>query len=122
MYDDPFLSLISQSKSTVDCLIERNGGLCYNTTLIVQLLLFMETWSYDIISQFLVPCPLYTFLFLSSLSRACYVLTMASFPKIICRVRAIYPFSSKEPASLSFDKDDYIDVLAQLDSGWWDGW
>ncbi|KAI7877714.1 ras GEF [Lichtheimia hyalospora FSU 10163] len=47
---------------------------------------------------------------------------MATFPKIICRVRAIYPFSSKEPASLSFDKDDYIDVLAQLDSGWWDGW
>lgn len=50
------------------------------------------------------------------------VQAMSSFPKIICRVRAIYPFHSDEPSSLSFDKDDYIDVLAQLDSGWWDGW
>ncbi|KAI7852829.1 ras guanine nucleotide exchange factor domain-containing protein [Circinella umbellata] len=46
----------------------------------------------------------------------------SSFPKIICRVRAIYPFYSEEPASLNFNKDDCIDVLAQLDSGWWDGW
>lgn len=47
---------------------------------------------------------------------------MSSTPKIICRVKAIYPFYSNEPSSLNFEKDDYIDVLAQLDSGWWDGW
>ncbi|KAI9314344.1 hypothetical protein BX666DRAFT_1971820 [Dichotomocladium elegans] len=47
---------------------------------------------------------------------------MTSFPRIVCRVKAIYPFHSEDPASLHFDKDDLIDVLAQLDSGWWDGW
>ncbi|KAI9007925.1 ras guanine nucleotide exchange factor domain-containing protein [Phycomyces nitens] len=31
-------------------------------------------------------------------------------------------FSDKETSSLNFEKDDYIDVLTQLDSGWWDGW
>ncbi|CAO3668057.1 unnamed protein product [Rhizopus stolonifer] len=44
------------------------------------------------------------------------------FPKIICRVKALYPFHSTEKSSLSFEKDEYIDVLSQLDSGWWDGW
>jgi hypothetical protein len=48
--------------------------------------------------------------------------TKAKFPKIVCRVRAIYAFSSTEKSSLSFDKGEYIDVLSQLDSGWWDGW
>ncbi|ORZ12364.1 ras guanine nucleotide exchange factor domain-containing protein [Absidia repens] len=43
-------------------------------------------------------------------------------PEIICRVRAIYPFQSNERASLSFQPGDEIDVLTQLDSGWWDGW
>ncbi|KAG0191355.1 hypothetical protein DFQ28_000368 [Apophysomyces sp. BC1034] len=27
-----------------------------------------------------------------------------------------------EQSSLNFEKDEYIDVLNQLDSGWWDGW
>ncbi|KAG2202213.1 hypothetical protein INT47_002132 [Mucor saturninus] len=48
--------------------------------------------------------------------------TSAKFPKIICRVRALYAFSSTEKSSLSFEKDEYIEVLSQLDSGWWDGW
>ncbi|ORE01477.1 SH3-domain-containing protein, partial [Rhizopus microsporus var. microsporus] len=36
-------------------------------------------------------------------------------------VRAVYPYYSEEKSSLSFKKGDYIDVLAKLDSGWWDG-
>lgn len=48
--------------------------------------------------------------------------TTAAFPKIICRVRALYAFSSTEKSSLSFEKGEYIEVLSQLDSGWWDGW
>jgi hypothetical protein len=48
--------------------------------------------------------------------------TTAKFPKIICRVKALYAFSSTEKSSLSFEKDEYIEVLSQLDSGWWDGW
>ncbi|KAI8089435.1 ras guanine nucleotide exchange factor domain-containing protein [Halteromyces radiatus] len=47
---------------------------------------------------------------------------MANLPEIICRVRAIYPFQSNERASLSFNPGDEIDVLTQLESGWWDGW
>jgi son of sevenless-like protein len=43
-------------------------------------------------------------------------------PKIIGRVKAIYPFQVEEPFSLNFNKGDYIDVLAKLESGWWDGW
>ncbi|CEI90096.1 Putative Cell division control protein [Rhizopus microsporus] len=42
-------------------------------------------------------------------------------PRIIARVRAVYPYYSEEKSSLSFKKGDYIDVLAKLDSGWWDG-
>ncbi|RCH89238.1 hypothetical protein CU097_008696 [Rhizopus azygosporus] len=40
---------------------------------------------------------------------------------ILCRVQALYPFKSNDPSSLSFDQDDYIDVLTKLPSGWWDG-
>ena len=47
---------------------------------------------------------------------------MTSMPKILCTVRALHPFHSPEQSSLSFDKGDFIDVLAQLESGWWDGW
>ncbi|KAI8141357.1 ras guanine nucleotide exchange factor domain-containing protein [Fennellomyces sp. T-0311] len=47
---------------------------------------------------------------------------MASMPKILCTVRALHPFQSPEQSSLSFEKGDFIDVLAQLESGWWDGW
>ncbi|KAL0076290.1 ras guanine nucleotide exchange factor domain-containing protein [Phycomyces blakesleeanus] len=43
-------------------------------------------------------------------------------PIILCRVKALYAFDSRETSSLNFEKDDYIDVLTQLDSGWWDGW
>lgn len=43
-------------------------------------------------------------------------------PKIIGQVRAIYAYHSEEHSSLSFQKGDHIDVLAKLESGWWDGW
>ncbi|GAA5805684.1 hypothetical protein HPULCUR_011207 [Helicostylum pulchrum] len=43
-------------------------------------------------------------------------------PKIIGRVRAIYAYRSEEHSSLNFQKGDHIDVLAKLESGWWDGW
>jgi hypothetical protein len=47
---------------------------------------------------------------------------MTSSPIILCRVKALYSFQGTEPTALSFNKGDSIDVLAQLDSGWWDGW
>ncbi|CAO3569498.1 unnamed protein product [Mortierella alpina] len=37
-------------------------------------------------------------------------------------VRALYPFSSEDPTSLSFQKDELIQVLTQLESGWWYGY
>ncbi|KAI8387507.1 ras guanine nucleotide exchange factor domain-containing protein [Blakeslea trispora] len=43
-------------------------------------------------------------------------------PKLLCQVRALYPYISEESSSLSFEKDDIIEVLAKLESGWWDGW
>jgi hypothetical protein len=45
-----------------------------------------------------------------------------SSPIILCRVKALYTFEGTEPTALAFNKGDSIDVLAQLDSGWWDGW
>ena len=38
-------------------------------------------------------------------------------------VRALYPYVSEDPntISLSFDADDLIQVVTQLDSGWWYG-
>ncbi|KAI1315598.1 hypothetical protein EDD11_000608 [Mortierella claussenii] len=36
-------------------------------------------------------------------------------------VRALYPFHSEDSTSLSFQKDDLIQVLTQLESGWWYG-
>ncbi|KAF9931934.1 hypothetical protein FBU30_009229 [Linnemannia zychae] len=38
-------------------------------------------------------------------------------------VRALYPYVSEDPTtiSLSFDTDDLIQVVTQLDSGWWYG-
>lgn len=41
---------------------------------------------------------------------------------VICRVRAIYAYESNDSSSLSFKPDSVIEVLAQLESGWWDGW
>ncbi|KAI8970475.1 SH3 domain-containing protein [Mycotypha africana] len=41
--------------------------------------------------------------------------------EILCRVQALYSFSSNDPSSLSFEQNDYIDVLNKLPSGWWDG-
>lgn len=38
-----------------------------------------------------------------------------------CFVRALYPFESDEPSSLTFVPGDLIRVLTKLDSGWWDG-
>lgn len=36
-------------------------------------------------------------------------------------VRALYSFQSSDASSLSFNKGDLIEVLTQLESGWWDG-
>ncbi|RIA80506.1 ras guanine nucleotide exchange factor domain-containing protein [Glomus cerebriforme] len=36
-------------------------------------------------------------------------------------VRALYDFNSNDTSSLSFKRDDIIQVLTQLESGWWDG-
>ncbi len=36
-------------------------------------------------------------------------------------VRAIYDYEADDRTSLSFRKGDFIQVLTQLDSGWWDG-
>lgn len=35
--------------------------------------------------------------------------------------RALYDYQSQDSSSLSFQKDDIIEVLTQLESGWWDG-
>jgi son of sevenless len=35
--------------------------------------------------------------------------------------RALYDYQSRDTSSLSFRKGDIIEVLTQLDSGWWDG-
>jgi hypothetical protein len=47
---------------------------------------------------------------------------MTENPIVICRVRALFPFQSTDQSSLCFKKGDYIEVLAQLETGWWDGW
>ncbi|KAK4509955.1 DNA mismatch repair protein Mlh1 [Mucor velutinosus] len=47
---------------------------------------------------------------------------MSSAKEVICRVRALYAYESNDPSSLSFKPNAIIDVLAQLESGWWDGW
>ena len=36
-------------------------------------------------------------------------------------VRALYDFNSNDSSSLSFKRNDIIQVLTQLESGWWDG-
>lgn len=36
-------------------------------------------------------------------------------------VRAMYDYESEDATNLAFKKDDVIQVLAQLDSGWWAG-
>ena len=35
--------------------------------------------------------------------------------------RALYDYQTNDASSLSFRKNDIIEVLTQLDSGWWDG-
>lgn len=35
--------------------------------------------------------------------------------------RALYDYQTDNESSLSFHKDDIIEVLTRLDSGWWDG-
>ncbi|KAL1921320.1 uncharacterized protein VTP21DRAFT_11036 [Calcarisporiella thermophila] len=42
-------------------------------------------------------------------------------PKVICIARALYEFQSSEPHTLQFRKGDNVEVLGQLDVGWWDG-
>jgi len=36
-------------------------------------------------------------------------------------VRALYDYQSNDPSSLSFQRGALIEVLTQLESGWWDG-
>lgn len=36
-------------------------------------------------------------------------------------VRALYNYAADDPTSLSFHQGDIIQVLTQLESGWWDG-
>lgn len=36
-------------------------------------------------------------------------------------VTALYDYESPDESSLSFQKDDVIQVLHMLESGWWDG-
>ncbi|RPA93539.1 ras GEF [Choiromyces venosus 120613-1] len=36
-------------------------------------------------------------------------------------VRALYNYASEDPTSLSFSQGDVIQVITQLESGWWDG-
>jgi len=36
-------------------------------------------------------------------------------------VRAMYDFDSEDATNLTFKRDDIIQVLAQLESGWWAG-
>lgn len=35
--------------------------------------------------------------------------------------RALYDYQTQDSSSLSFQKDDVIEVLTRLESGWWDG-
>ncbi|KAG0293172.1 hypothetical protein BGZ98_002286, partial [Dissophora globulifera] len=37
-------------------------------------------------------------------------------------VRALYPFLSEDQTSMSFQKNDLIQVLTQQESGWWYGY
>jgi son of sevenless-like protein len=41
------------------------------------------------------------------------------FPTFFCR--ALYDYQTDDQSSLSFRRDDTIEVLNQLESGWWDG-
>lgn len=43
-------------------------------------------------------------------------------PEPFIVVRALYAFHSEDPASLSFQKGELIQVLTQLESGWWYGY
>ncbi|ORX44617.1 ras GEF [Hesseltinella vesiculosa] len=40
----------------------------------------------------------------------------------ISTVEALYDYTSQDPASLCFQQGEVIQVLAKLESGWWDGW
>ncbi|KAL1915665.1 uncharacterized protein VTP21DRAFT_6424 [Calcarisporiella thermophila] len=42
-------------------------------------------------------------------------------PSVICLVRALYDYRSSDPSALNFRKGSIIEVLGQLQSGWWDG-
>ncbi|KAG0043233.1 hypothetical protein BGZ83_011691 [Gryganskiella cystojenkinii] len=43
-------------------------------------------------------------------------------PEPFIVVKALYAFHSEDPASLSFQKGELIQVLTQLESGWWYGY
>lgn len=36
--------------------------------------------------------------------------------------RAIYDYNATDPASLSFKKNDILEVFNRLETGWWDGY
>ncbi|KAI8328905.1 hypothetical protein BC941DRAFT_215520 [Chlamydoabsidia padenii] len=46
---------------------------------------------------------------------------MAAEPRLLCRAKALYPYTVNDGSSLHFERGDTIEVLAQLPSGWWDG-
>ncbi|SAM08772.1 hypothetical protein [Absidia glauca] len=46
---------------------------------------------------------------------------MTAEPRLLCRARALYPYTANDGSNLSFEQGDLIEVLAQLPSGWWDG-
>jgi son of sevenless-like protein len=46
---------------------------------------------------------------------------MTAEPRLLCRARALYPYTANDGSNLSFEQGDIIEVLAQLPSGWWDG-
>ncbi|KAL1924796.1 uncharacterized protein VTP21DRAFT_4450 [Calcarisporiella thermophila] len=42
-------------------------------------------------------------------------------PIVLCIVRALYDYQGSDSSSLNFQKGDVIEVLNQLETGWWDG-
>src|SRR4051812_35144569 len=42
-------------------------------------------------------------------------------PQLVMYVRALYDYEADDRTSLSFHEGDIIQVITQLESGWWDG-
>jgi len=46
---------------------------------------------------------------------------MGNAPQPVIYVRALYDYEADDRTSLSFHEGDVIQVITQLESGWWDG-